>query len=107
MAIHPELPESPYAILNPDHRWFPAAEELREKSYEKLLLPLVAKVRAEVKAWRDGGYAGATNTSRALLRWWFDTEHLNGQADGSLSSFRHYFAQREAVRVKVNYIDLT
>ena len=61
MAIHPELPESPYAILNPAHRWFPADEELREKSYEKLLPPLVAKVRVEVQAWRDAGYAGATD----------------------------------------------
>jgi type III restriction enzyme len=101
MAIHPELPESPYAILNPDHRWFPAAEELREKSYEKLLPPLVAKVRAEVKAWRDAGYAGATDTSRALLRWWFDTEHLTEQANGSLASFRYYFAQREAVETVI------
>lgn len=88
MAIHPELPESPYAILNPDHRWFPAAEELREKSYEKLLPPLVAKVRAEIKVWRDAGYVGATDTSRALLRWWFGTEHLIEQANGSLETFR-------------------
>ena len=101
MAIHPELPESPYAILNPDHRWFPAAEELREKSYEKLLPPLVAKVRAEVKTWRDAGYAGATDTSRALLRWWFGTEHLIEQANGSLASFRYYFAQREAVETVI------
>lgn len=101
MAIHPALPESPYAILNPEHRWFPADEELREKSYEKLLPPLVAKVRAEVKVWRDSGYKGATDTSRALLRWWFDTEHLNEQADGSLSTFRYYFAQREAVETVI------
>ena len=40
-------------------RWFPAAEELRSTACEKLLPPLVAKVREEVKAWRDKGYAGA------------------------------------------------
>lgn len=77
MALHTQLPKLPYAVLLPDYRWFPAAEELREKSYDKLLPPLVAKVRNEVKAWRDAGYAGATDTSRALLRWWFDTEHLD------------------------------
>ena len=33
----------------------------------------------------------------ALLRWWFETEHLVENADGSLSPFRYYFAQREAV----------
>lgn len=101
MALHPDLPSSPYTILEPEHRWFPAAEELREKSYEKLLPPLVAKVRTEVKAWRDNGYAGATDTSRALLRWWFATEHLVEQVDGSLTSFRYYFAQREAVETVI------
>lgn len=34
---------------------------------------------------------------RALLSWWFETEHLVEQADGTLSPFRYYFAQREAV----------
>jgi len=101
MALHPELPKSPYAVLLPEHRWFPAAEELRDKSYDKLLPPLVAKIRSEIKAWRDAGYAGASDTSRALLRWWFDTEHLVEQADGSLNPFRYYFAQREAVETVI------
>lgn len=101
MALHPKLPKSPYAVLPPDYRWFPAAEELRSTAYEKLLPPLVAKVRSEVKAWRDSGYAGAANTSRALLRWWFETEHLVEQADGSLLPFRYYFAQREAVETVI------
>ena len=101
MAIHPKLSASPYDVLQPEHRWFPAAEELREKSYEKLLAPLVAKVRTEVKAWRDAAYTGASETSRALLRWWFDTEHLVEQADGTLNPFRYYFAQREAVETVI------
>ena len=29
MALHPNLPESPYAILDPVIRWFPAEEALR------------------------------------------------------------------------------
>jgi type III restriction enzyme len=106
MAIHPKLPESPYEVLLPEHRWFPAAEELREKSYEKLLPPLVAKIRVEVKAWRDSGYAGASDTSRALLHWWFDSEHLVEQADGSLNPFRYYFAQREAVETVIWLYDV-
>lgn len=48
MALHPDFPTSPYEILPPDLRWFPAAEELRSTAYEKLLPPLVAKVREEV-----------------------------------------------------------
>lgn len=101
MALHPDLPESPYDELLPDQRWFPAAEELRSTAYEKLLPPLVAKIREEIKAWRDANYAGASSTSRALLNWWFGTEHLLEQADGSLSPFRYYFAQREAVETVI------
>ena len=41
MGLHPNFPTSPYAPLVPEQRWFPAAEELRNKSYEKLLPPLV------------------------------------------------------------------
>ena len=97
MALHPKFPRSPYDTLNPEKRWFPAAEELRSTAYEKLLPPLVSKVREEVKAWRDAGYAGASSTSRTLLTWWFETAHLIEQVEGSQSQFRYYFAQREAV----------
>ena len=44
MALHPDFPRSPYAVLPPEQRWFPAAEELR-KDYDKLLPPLVARIR--------------------------------------------------------------
>lgn len=97
MALHPDFPRSPYDTLPPELRWFPAAENLREIAYDKLLPPLVAKVRDGVTAWRASEYAGASNTSRALLKWWFDTDHLTEQADGTQSLFRYYFAQREAV----------
>lgn len=97
MALHPDFPRSPYEILEPSYRWFPAAEDMRSIAYEKLLPPLVAKVREEVKAWRDAGYAGASATSKALLTWWFETPHTSERADGTLSQFRYYFAQREAV----------
>ena len=101
MALHPNFPSSPYAVLVPQERWFPAAEELRATAYEKLLPPLVANIRTEVKAWRDAGYAGASATSRALLHWWFERDHLIEQGDGTLSTFRYYFAQREAVETVI------
>lgn len=97
MALRNDFPKSPYAVLDPSCRWFPAAEELRSTAYEKLLPPLVANVRNEVKAWRASGYSGASATSRDLLNWWFDADHLIEQADGAQSQFRYYFAQREAV----------
>ena len=101
MSLHPQFPISPYAPLVPTQRWFPAAEEMRSTAYEKLVPPLVAKVRQEVFAWRGNGYPGASQTSVALLRHWFETEHLTENADGSLSSFRYYFAQREAVETVI------
>ena len=110
MAIHPSFPTSPYEILNPDYRWFPADETLRETSYEKLLSPLVSKIRKEVKAWRDNHYEGASETSKALLSWWFHTEHIlpksdlsavAAQAGGTMFEFRYYFAQREAIETVI------
>jgi type III restriction enzyme len=97
MGLHPDFPRSPYEPLLPAVRWFPAAENLRATAYDRLLPPLVAKVREGVTAWRASGYQGASATSRALLTWWFETDHLVEQADGTQSLFRYYFAQREAV----------
>jgi type III restriction enzyme len=97
MALHPALSRSPYEELDPSLRWFPADEALRASAYERLLPPLVARIRAEVSAWRAAGYAGASPTSIALLRWWFETEHVVQRGDGSIEPFRWYFAQREAV----------
>jgi type III restriction enzyme len=59
--------------------------------------PLVAKIRKHVYDWRLEGYPGASATSVALLRHWFEAEHLIESASGSLSNFQYYFAQREAV----------
>ena len=101
MALHPSFPSSPYAPLIPEQRWFPADEALRSTSYENLLPPLVAKVREEVYGWRAQGYPGASATSLALLRHWFETEHLIENADHTLSPFRYYFAQREAVETVI------
>jgi type III restriction enzyme len=57
MAIHKDFPSSPFEVLDPKTRWFPADEAFRESSYEKLPPPLVHKVREQVFAWRAGGYA--------------------------------------------------
>ncbi len=101
MGVHPEFPKSPYAELIPEQRWFPAAEELRAKAYERLLPPLVARIRDEVYEWRKAGYEGASDTSKALLRWWFAQEHPFEGDDGATETFRYYFAQREAVETVI------
>src|SRR3989344_3606758 len=106
MALHPNLPTSPYEILDPSIRWFPADEDLREQGYEKLLPPFVTELRKLVKDWRKSNYEGATATSRALLNWWFKNEHLIQKSDGTSSEFKYYFAQREAVETIVYLSDV-
>lgn len=106
MALHPDFPESPHEILDPSVRWFPADEALREKSADKLMPPLVPELRKHIKAWRDKQYEGATETSKALLNWWFNTEHLMPQLDGTTRAFQYYFAQREAVETCIYLYDV-
>jgi type III restriction enzyme len=106
MALHKDFPNSPHAILDPDIRWFPADEALRETSFEKLLPPLVPKLRKQVQEWRNAGYSHATETSRSLLNWWFKTPHLLPQNDGSMVEFQYYFAQREAIEAVIYLHDV-
>ena len=97
MAMHPDFLKSPYGILKPEYRWFPADESMRESSYVKLLPPLVHKIRKEVEVWRNNRYEGASLTSKALLNWWFNNSHTKLESDGTATEFKYYFAQREAI----------
>lgn len=106
MALHRDFPASPYAILDPRVRWFPADEALRGTTMDKLMPPLVPQLRREVNEWRDACYAGATDTSRSLLNWWFTTHHLLPQRNGAMMEFQYYFAQREAVETIVYLHDV-
>ena len=117
MALHPNFPESPYAILDPALRWFPADEALRESSMDKLMPPLVPQLRRKVKEWRDSGYVGATDTSKSLLNWWFNIPHLlpqaylpspsgRGAGGEGLVEFQYYFAQREALETIIYLYDV-
>ena len=102
MALHKDFPKDPYAILDPNIRWFPADEDLREKgAIQKLLPPLVAALREKVKEWRDKNYDGASDTSKSLLNWWFREEHIIYDQHGVSSHFEYYFAQREALETVV------
>lgn len=102
MALHKDFPKDPYTILDPSIRWFPADEDLREKgALQKLLPPLVADLRIKVKDWRDKHYEGASETSKALLNWWFKEEHILYEQNGVSSQFKYYFAQREALETVI------
>jgi type III restriction enzyme len=106
MALHPDFPNDPHAILDPAIRWFPADESLRETSMDKLMPPLVGALRQQVREFRDGGYVGACDTSRSLLNWWFKTSHLIPQAVGDMAEFEYFFAQREALETIVYLYDV-
>jgi type III restriction enzyme len=53
----------------------------------------VPAIREAIKAWRADKYKGITETTRELLNFWFNTDHVlpNGQR------FRYHTAQREAI----------
>ena len=69
MALHPDFPKSPYAILDPLIRWFPADEALRETSMDKLMPPLVSQLRRKVKERRVRfDSSGAVSTGNSARR---------------------------------------
>jgi len=84
----------PFKILSPNERWAPTQSQMDafQNAYEKLLPPLVYKIRLAVTKWRDEGYQGASSTSKSLLNFWFNQEHLLGQ-----TKFSFFFSQREAI----------
>lgn len=106
MALSTNFPQSPFEILDPSVRWFPADEALREQGAEKLIPPLVAKLRTEVKNWRDNNYEGATETSKTLLNWWFKEDHIKINSKNESYKFQYYFAQREAVETVIWLFDV-
>jgi hypothetical protein len=89
---------NPFRILQPSERWSPSQIQLDafQNAYEKLLPPLVYKIRLSVSAWRENNYSGASETSKALLKFWFAEEHFIGQ-----NLFRFFFSQREAIEQNV------
>lgn len=84
----------PFKILTPNERWAPTKNQIdaSKNAYEKLLPPLVYKIRVAVANWRDNNYIGASETTKSLLNFWFNQEHLIGQ-----STFSFFFSQREAI----------
>ena len=95
MPISDKFPNSPFEELNPEVRWIPDSDN---KESFKLIPPLVEKIRNAVKNWRDNNYEGATDTSKSLLKFWFEEEHYNYDRS---TNFKYYYAQREAVETVI------
>ncbi|MEM4347892.1 MAG: DEAD/DEAH box helicase family protein [Candidatus Altiarchaeota archaeon] len=87
----------PTDILNP-------AKRKPSKTY------LVNKLREVVYSWREQGYPRTTPTTKRLLQFWFEEDHIiNGEL------FEFWFAQREAIETLIyvkevlknkNFVDL-
>ncbi|MFO2563998.1 DEAD/DEAH box helicase family protein [Legionella pneumophila serogroup 1] len=97
MAINPDFPNDPFKILDPNIRWFPGDQDINTIGHDKLIPPLVHKIRICVNQWRTNNYEGASWVTRALLTYWFDLNHYNENSDNQGMNFKWYFAQREAI----------
>lgn len=106
MPLHPEFPESPHEVIDPSVRWTPDTAQSQLIKDRLLLSPLVQNIREVVKTWRTNNYNGASDTSKALLNWWFKETHIKEQSDGTSTEFKYYFAQREALETIVYLYDV-
>lgn len=66
------------------------AEEQRDD------LPLVNRLREDVKRWRESGYRGATEVTRELLKYWTRQDRVR----------RLFFCQQEAVETLVYLLEM-
>jgi type III restriction enzyme len=57
---------------------------------------LVNKLREAVYNWRESNYPNTTNTTKKLLEFWFEEDHI---IDGK--PFKFWFAQREAIETLI------
>jgi len=87
----------PTEIINPDQRQ-------PSKAY------LANALRKAVYSWREQGYSGTTATTKKLLQYWFEEDHLLEK-----EPFQFWFCQREAIETliyvyevmkKRNFIDM-
>ena len=104
MSVDYNFPKSPFATLDPHVRWRPGTNAQDE--FSSLIAPLVHKLRLAVTEWRKQEYEGASETTKALLKWWFHTAHPKESADGAKWNFQYYFAQQEAVETVVYLADV-
>jgi len=70
---------NPTDILTPEKR-------------DKSKAVLVNKLRIAVKNWRDSGYPGTTSTTKRLLNFWFNEDHIVNN-----DKFEFWYAQRESI----------
>ena len=66
---------------------------IKEKAGRRISAsPIANALREAVFEWRKSEYDGASETTKALLHYWFEEEHKD---------FQYYFAQREAIETLI------
>jgi len=80
------------------------ARKRKQTAYQPDLLdarvataPCVPAIREKMKAWREGGCKGISDTTRILLNYWFSTDHK--LPDGR--KFKYHPFQREAIETLI------
>jgi len=64
-------------------------------------IPIAQNLRSAVRDWREGFYAGASDTTRYLLNHWFNRSHRKKADNGEEYPFNYYFCQREAIETLI------
>ena len=107
MALHPNFPESPYAILDPAIRWFPADEALARNQHGQADAAAGAATAPEGEGMAGQRLRRARRTpAGACSTGGSTTPHLLPQADGTMAEFQYYFAQREALETIIYLYDV-
>src|ERR1700676_533243 len=75
----------------------PSQTELLDITAKLRTGPCVPALREAVKAWKAGGYKGATNTTRILLNHWFYSDHRLPTG----LPFKYHASQQEAIETLV------
>ncbi len=57
---------------------------------------LVNKLRLAINQWRTSGYPGTTNTTKRLLNYWFNEDHIINN-----EKFEFWYAQRESIETLI------
>jgi len=64
-------------------------------------ITIAQNLRSDLREWRDSFYAGASETSRHLLDYWFNRSHRLKASNGEEFEFRYYYCQREATEALI------
>lgn len=69
-------------------------------------IAIANQLRHALNEWRLSDYAGASDTTRELLLYWFERDHLIQSPNGETIEFHYYFCQREAVEAFIYLLEV-